>query len=110
MISRLHKSGRATARGVAIFLAALMLVSQSIGAAHFHDGAASRGGVATAVNADSGFCPVCQLALHSPGSITATTAIERGPAVVETVFIAAPFRAESPVFSAMRVRAPPVAL
>ncbi|MGP0085259.1 MAG: hypothetical protein ACLP0B_16780 [Steroidobacteraceae bacterium] len=111
MTSRLHKGGRAAARAIAIFGAALILVSQSIGAAHFHEGAASRDGIVVAqFSADPGFCPVCQLALHSPGSVTAAATVARGPAIAETIFLAAPIRSESPVFSAARVRAPPVSL
>ncbi|MGB8414286.1 MAG: hypothetical protein WCE23_15810 [Candidatus Binatus sp.] len=111
MLSRFHKSGRVAARAIAIFGAALILVSQAIGAAHFHEGAASRNGVAVAeFSADPGFCPVCQLALHSPGSVASTATVARGPAIAGTIFIAAPIRSESPVLSAARVRAPPVSL
>jgi hypothetical protein len=111
MTSRLRKGGRAAARAIAIFGAALILVSQAIGAAHFHEGAASRGGIVVAqLSADPGLCPVCQLALHSPGSVSAAATVARGPATAETVFLAAPIRSESPVFSAARVRAPPVSL
>jgi hypothetical protein len=111
MIPRLHRGGRAGARAIAIFGAALLLVSQTIGAAHFHEGSVPRSGiVAPHAGTDSGLCPVCQLALHSPGSVTAATTIVRGPVVAETIFIAAPTRAESPVFSIARVRAPPVSL
>jgi hypothetical protein len=111
MISRLHKSGRPSARVIATFCAALILVSQLIGVAHFHEDAVSRDGIVTAaLNADPGFCPVCQLALHSPGSVASTVTVECGPAIVEIVFIAAPSRSESPALSAARVRAPPVAL
>jgi hypothetical protein len=111
MLSRFHKGGRAVARAIAIFGAALILVSQAIGAAHFHQGAAWRDGVGVAqLSADPGLCPVCQLALHSPGSVASTATVARGPAIAETVFLAAPIRSESPVFSAARVRAPPVSL
>jgi hypothetical protein len=111
MLFRVHRSGRATTRAVAIFGAALLLVSQLIGVAHFHEGAGSRSGIVAAQAIDDpGLCPVCQLALHSPGSVTAATTIARGAAIAETIFIAAPTRAESPVFSTARVRAPPVSL
>jgi hypothetical protein len=110
MISRFH-NGRAGARAFAIFGAALIVVSQLIGVGHFHEGAASRNGVATAaVSIDPGFCPVCQLALHSPGSVAAATTVARGPVIAEAVFLTAPVRSESPVLSAARVRAPPVSL
>ena len=110
MISRFH-NGRAPARAIAIFAAALILVSQLIGVGHFHEGAASRNGVVTAaVSIDPGFCPVCQLALHSPGSVAAATTVARGPVIAEAVFLAARVRSESPVFSAARVRAPPLSL
>ena len=111
MLSRFHKSGTVAARAIAIFGAALILVSQAIGSAHFHAGAASRNGVAVAeFSADPGFCPVCQLALHSPGSVASTATAARGPAIAGTILIAAPIRSESPVLSAARVRAPPVSL
>jgi hypothetical protein len=111
MTFRVHKGGRVAARAVAIFGAVLILVSQAIGAAHFHAGAASRDGVPVAqLTVDEGLCPICQLALHSPGSIAAAPAVARGAAIAEAVFLAAPIRSESPVFSAARVRAPPVSL
>ena len=111
MISRFHKTGRAAARAIAIFGAALILVSQLIGVGHFHASAVSRDGkMAAQVGIDPGFCPVCQLALHSPGSLAQTTTIACGPATSETVFFTAPRQAESPVFSNLRVRAPPVTL
>jgi len=111
MISRLHKSSRAGARAIAIFGAGLILVSQLIGASHFHESEISRNGVAVAqLSADQGLCPVCQLALHSPGSVAATATVARGPAIAGTILIAAPIRSESPVFLTARVRAPPVSL
>jgi hypothetical protein len=113
MISRVQKGDRGgtIARSLAIFCAALILVSQTIGVAHFHEGAVPRDGTASSqINADPGFCPICQLALHSPGSVTAATTIARGPAIAEDVFLAAAVRFASPVFSAARGRAPPVSL
>lgn len=111
MISRFHRSSRAAARAIAIFGALLILVSTSIGASHFHERAVSRNGLAVAqVAVDEGLCPVCQFALHSPGSLSSTTTVTRGPVIVDTIFLAAPVRSESPVFSAARVRAPPIAL
>jgi hypothetical protein len=111
MVTSFHKRSRAAVRSIAIFSAALMLVSQFIGVAHFHEGSVSRDGIAAAqISADPGLCPVCQLALHSPGSVAAATTVACGPAVAEAVFPAAPARFESPVFASARVRAPPVAL
>ena len=111
MISRFHRSGRARARAIAILGAALILVSTTIGVGHFHEGAVSRNGVASAqLSADAGLCPVCQLALHSPGSIAQATTVARGPVVAETIFVAAQIPSEQPVFSSARVRAPPVLL
>jgi hypothetical protein len=111
MISRFHKSGRVAERAVAIFGAVLLVVSQLIGVTHFHEGVVRRDGiVAPQAGGDPGLCPVCQLALHSPGSIAAATTVASGPAIAETIFLAAPTRAESPVYSIARVRAPPVSL
>ncbi|MGA7870970.1 MAG: hypothetical protein WCA22_08725 [Candidatus Binatus sp.] len=111
MISSFHKCGRAGARTIATFCAALILVSQLIGVAHFHEGAVSRDGVVTTqLSVYEGLCPICQLALHAPGSLAAATTVQRSPAIAETIFIAAPIRFASPVFSTARVRAPPVSL
>jgi hypothetical protein len=105
------KSFRTANRSLAIFSAALLLVSQFIGVAHFHEDSVSRNGVVTAtLSADLGLCPICQLALHSPGSVTAATTIARGPTIAEAVFLAAEVRFASLVFSTARVRAPPVSL
>jgi hypothetical protein len=111
MTFRFHKTNRPLARAISIFGAAVLLVSQLIGAAHFHEGAVSRDGVGAAqVVVDPGFCPICQLALHAPGSLAQVPTVVRGPATAETVFVAAPARTESPVFSIARVRAPPASI
>jgi len=111
MAYRFHKTDRPLARAISIFGAALILVSQLIGVAHLHAGAVLRHGVASPqISTDAGLCPICQLALHSPGSMARATTVARAPAIAETIFIAAPSRSESPIFSAARVRAPPVTL
>jgi hypothetical protein len=109
MTYRFNKTNRPISRAISIFGAALILVSQLIGVAHFHGGAVSRDGVAAPqISTDAGLCPICQLALHSPGSMAQATTVARAPAIAETIFITAPSRSESPVFSDARVRAPPV--
>src|SRR5258708_30988270 len=96
MISRFHRSGRAAARAIAILGAALILVSTSVGVGHFHESAVSRNGVATAqLGADPGFCLVCQLALHSPGSMVQTTTVARDAVVAETIFVTGPLRSDA---------------
>jgi hypothetical protein len=111
MTYRFHKTSRLRARAISIFGAALLLVSQLIGVAHFHEGAVFHNGVASAqISTDAGLCPICQLALHSPGSTTQATTVARAPSIAETIFITAPSHSESLVFSAARVRAPPVTL
>ena len=111
MLSRLHQGGRAATRAIAVLGAALILVSQLIGVAHFHGGAVSRDGVAAPqLSVDEGLCPICQLALHSPGSIASAATVARGPAVFGTLSLVAPTRSVTPVFSTARVRAPPVSL
>jgi len=111
MAYRFNKTNRLRARAISILGAALILVSQLIGVAHFHESEVSHNGVASAqISADAGLCPICQLAVHSPGSIAQATTVARAPAIAETIFIAAPSRSESLVFSAARVRAPPIVL
>src|SRR3984893_10393307 len=111
MAYRIHKTNRLLARSISIFGAALILVSQLIGVAHFHESAVSHNGVAAAqISTDAGLCPICQLALHSPGSMAQAPTVARAPAIAETIFVTAPSRSESRVFSAARVRAPPVTL
>lgn len=110
MLSRFHKGGSA-ARAIAMFGAALILVSQLVGAAHFHEGAASRNGIGVAqLITDEGLCPICQFALHSPGSVSSTATVARGPDIAETISLAAPIQMASQVFSTARVRAPPISL
>jgi hypothetical protein len=109
MTSRFHKSDRPASRAVAIFGAALIFVSQLIGVGHFHESALSRNGVITAtLSVDPGLCPICELALHSPGSFAAAATVAHGPDIAGTIFLAAPSRAASPVFLTARVRAPPI--
>jgi hypothetical protein len=108
MVARFHRYATALARSIAIVAAAVLLVSQLAGVAHFHEGSLSND--RAQISTDAGFCPVCQLALHSPGSMAAASTLAPGPVLAEAVSFAAPVRLESPVFSTARVRAPPVAL
>ena len=110
MIGRFQKSVRSSARAFAIVVSALLLVSQTVGAAHFHAGPVSLGIVAAQSGADQGLCPICQLALHSLGSVSAATTVERGPDIAEKISIDEQTRSQSPVFSSARVRAPPISL
>jgi hypothetical protein len=111
MAYRFHKSDRPIARAISMFGAALILVSQLIAVAHFHEGAVLHNGVAVPqISADAGLCPICQLAMHSPGSMAQAATVARAPAIAEAIFIVAPSRSESPVCSAARVRAPPITL
>ena len=111
MTYRFHKTDRLRARAISIFGAALLLVSQLIGVAHFHESAVSHNGFASVqISTDAGLCPICQLAMHSPGSMAQAATVARGPAITETILIATPSRSDSPVFSKARVRAPPVTL
>jgi hypothetical protein len=111
MAYRIHKTDRPIARAISIFGAALILVSQLIGVAHFHESEVSHNGVASAqISADAGLCPICQLAMHSPGSMAQATTVARAPAIAEAILIEAQSRFESLVFSTARVRAPPIVL
>src|ERR1700722_14546820 len=111
MAYRFHKTDRPLARAISIFSAALILVSQLIAAAHFHEGTVSHNGVESAqISTAAGLCPICQLALHSPGSMANAATVARAPAIAETIFIASPIRFETPVSSTARVRAPPIVL
>ena len=107
MVSTIHKGRAATA----IFAAILIVASQAVGAAHFHEDAVSRNKSAvTQLAIDESLCPLCQFALHSPGSVSSTPAVARGPFIGETLILAAPVAAETTVSSTARVRAPPISL
>ena len=108
MVALFHKCAGMAARSIAIGCAALVLISQLVGVAHFHEGSISNG--VAQISTDAGLCPVCQLAMHSPGSVAAAPTVARGPLLAEPVFSAATIRFESPVLSDVRVRAPPIAL
>lgn len=97
------------ARAIATTGATLVLFAQLIGAIHFHQSLVSHDGIANAaLSADQGFCPVCQLAFHSPGSVAAAAAVSREPAFTEAIVCTQPVEIESPVLSGERGRAPPV--
>jgi hypothetical protein len=99
------------ARAISTFGAAILLVSQLIGAAHFHESViSSQRTVAAQADAVQGLCPVCQLAFHSPGSVTAAPAVAHGPVIAEPISLPETIRAESPACSTARVRAPPATL
>ncbi len=54
-------------RGIAGFVAAILLLIQSVGAAHFHPLPSQRKYVANAaVVADNGLCALCLVRFHSP--------------------------------------------
>jgi hypothetical protein len=111
MTYRSHNTNSWLAPAISIFGAVLILVSQLIGVAHFHEGTVPRNGVAAPqISADAGLCPICQLALHSPGSMVRATAVARGGASADAIFVTSPSHFESPVFAAARVRAPPITL
>jgi len=109
MSSWFHKKSGHSARAIATMGAVLVLFAQLIGAVHFHRSVASHDGIVNVeISADQGLCPVCQFALHSPGSAAAAPTVSRGPAFTDAIVRAHPAEIESPVFSAERGRAPPV--
>jgi hypothetical protein len=111
MVSRFHSRVSVTQRTIAIFGALLILASQAIGVAHFHESAGSRNRTAVAqLTVDEALCPLCQFALHSPGSVSSTPTVACVPVIFERLLLAASVAPESPVLSTARVRAPPVAL
>jgi len=107
MSSWFHK--KSLARAIATTGAMLVLFAQLIGAIHFHQDVVSHHGVVNAeLSADQGFCPVCQVAFHSPGSVVAAPTVSRGPAFIAAIVRAQLVEIESLVFSAERGRAPPI--
>ena len=107
MLSTTHKGRTATA----IFAAILIVASQAVGAAHFHEGDVSRNKSAVMqLVIDEALCPLCQFALHSPGSVSSTPVVAGGAVIAEALVLAAPVAPETTVFSTARVRAPPISL
>src|SRR5512143_217928 len=91
--------------------AALILLAQLVGAAHYHEGvAARRPAVASQAIADQSSCPVCQLAFHSPASFASVSAVSNSLALEETIVLTESFALASPVLRPQRSRAPPVSL
>jgi len=108
MSSWFHKKN--FSRAIATIGATLVLFAQLIGAVHFHQSVVSHDGIVNAeLSADQGLCPVCQLAFHSPGSVASAPTFSRGPASTDAIVRAQSVAIESPIFSAERGRAPPVA-
>ncbi|HVN64592.1 MAG TPA: hypothetical protein VMT58_08130 [Candidatus Binataceae bacterium] len=90
-------------RAISVAGAALILAAQLVSAVHFHQAAAT-----SQFNLDEGICPICELAFHSPGSISAAPAIMRGPVPVEIAAIRQLPAVHAAVFAPERGRAPPV--
>ena len=72
-------------RGVAALLAAILLLAQSLGAAHFHPLPAAQQHFANAVvSADEGVCAVCLFRVHSP-TVTAVTPSATAPVMLAQI-------------------------
>ena len=59
-------------RGIAGFVAAILLLAQSVGAAHFHPLPSQQKYVANAVVSVDGLCALCLVRFHSPAAFVVT--------------------------------------
>jgi len=113
MVSRrrgISRSIRSGAKAIALFGVVLILASQFIAVAHFHQRNVTRQfNAPTQVVADDGLCALCDLVFHAPFNPAAKptfvrpyTAIRQVAAAVASLHVAASF-------SSCQTRAPPVA-
>jgi hypothetical protein len=82
-----EQGGHRWKRRVAAFAAAILLLAQSLGAAHFHPLPSQQKYAADAVvNADDGLCAVCLFRIHSP-TVSAVTPYLTTPARFERIVV-----------------------
>ncbi len=103
-----RRGGHRWKRGVAALLAAILLLTQSLAAAHFHPLPTRQKYAANAVvNAEDGLCAVCLFRIHSP-TVAAVTPSMTAPGLLERVeFVAPESRLCSSYDSHLFGRAPP---
>jgi len=79
------QNGRPWKRGVAVLAVAILLVMQSLGAAHYHRfPAGSDCSIFAAASADNGLCAICFFRVHSPTVLIATPSLN-APTLAELV-------------------------
>jgi len=111
MLTAFNRDSGQWKRSVAAFAAAVMLLAQSIGSAHFHPiPAQQKYAASAAASTDNGLCAVCLVRAHSP-TVSFSTPLLTAP----VLFARAPERpAESRIRSAFDShrfgRAPPASL
>jgi len=103
-----EQGGHRGKRGVAAFVAAILLLAQSLGAAHFHPLPTQQKYAENAVvNADDALCAVCLFRIHSP-TVAAVTPSVTAPVLLERIdFVATESRLCSSHDSHLFGRAPP---
>ena len=106
-----EQGGQRWKRGVAAVAAAILLLTQSLGAAHFHPLPTQQKYAADAVvNAGDGLCAVCLFRVHSP-TVSAVTPYLAAPVLFERIVV---FATQSRLCSAcdshLFGRAPPASV
>ncbi|HUO06129.1 MAG TPA: DUF2946 family protein [Candidatus Binataceae bacterium] len=91
--------------------AILLLFAQFAGAAHYHESDSWPGrGASAQLSATEGFCPICHLAHHSPGSVAAIAATFSDPVAAERIEVSSLPVFHASAYSTVRGRAPPASL
>ena len=110
MQTAFEQGGHRWRRGVAAFVAAILLLTQSLGAAHFHPLPTAQKYAADAVVSDDGLCAVCLFSFHSP-TVAAVTPSLTAPVLFERIdFVATESRLCSSYDSHLFGRAPPASV
>jgi len=106
-----QQSGNRWKPRLAVFAAAILLLAQSLGAAHFHPLQGQQKYAAdTAGSADSGLCAVCLVRVHSP-TVSSVVPNLAAPALFRrTVVFAVQSQSHSACDSHLFGRAPPASI
>jgi hypothetical protein len=84
-----EQGGHRGRRSVAAFVAAILLLAQSLGAAHFHPLPTQQKYAADAVvSAEDGLCALCLFRIHSP-TVSAVTPSVTAPVLFERIDLVA---------------------
>jgi hypothetical protein len=106
-----EQGGHRWKRGVAALVAAILLLSQSLAAAHFHPLPTAQKYAANAVvSADDGPCAVCLFCLHSPTVSAVTPSVTAPTPFAQRDQIVTESRLHSSYDSHLFGRAPPASL
>jgi hypothetical protein len=110
MPSKANKTHQGIYRGLAALAAAILILAQTAGAAHFHSFPSQNKYLAASATIDNGLCALCLVRFHSPAPVLLAPRIEAPAQLGLHALFASRERVRSAYDSNLFGRAPPVPL